>query len=56
MAIVDPALEQGRSEIIGSSGDLDVVGDIGALMVADLDMDVGPGFGAKVIIQQFIHA
>jgi len=53
---VDPALEQDPSVVISdSAGDLGVVGDIVALMAAVSAMDAGLGFGAKVIIQAFIH-
>jgi len=54
-AIVDPALEQDPSVVSDSAGDLGVVGDIGALMAADLAMDVFHGFGVEAIIQAFIH-
>jgi hypothetical protein len=54
-AIVGPALEQDLSVVSDSAGDLGVVGDIGALMAAVSAMDAGHGFGAKVIIQAFIH-
>jgi len=55
LVIVDPALAQDPSAVFGTAGDLDVVGDIGALMTADLAMDVFHGFGVEAIIQAFIH-
>lgn len=55
LVIVDPAPAPDPSAVFGTAGDLDVVGDIGALMAADLAMDVLHGFGAEDIIQAFIH-